>query len=153
DCLFLGCMIAISSTTIIVKALDELGLKTRQFAESVVGILVFEDLVAVLMLVALSSVAIEASLGFRELAMAAVKLVFVISIWVLVGLFVVPRFVRSVGRHGNDEMLTVVSLGLCLSLVAVSAALNYSVALGAFIMGSILSESAESQRIERLVKP
>lgn len=153
DSLFLGCMIAISSTTIIVKALDELGLKTRQFAESIVGILIFEDMVAVLMLVALSSVAIEASLGVRELALAGVKLVFVVSIWVLVGLFVVPRFVRSVGRHGNDEMLTVVSLGLCLSLVAISASFNYSVALGAFIMGSILSESAESHRIEQLVKP
>jgi CPA2 family monovalent cation:H+ antiporter-2 len=153
DSVFLGCMIAISSTTIIVKTLDELGLKSRQFAETVFGILVVEDLVAILILVVLSSFAIGSSFGGVELVLATIKLAFVVGIWVLVGLFVVPRLVRWVGKFGNDEMLTVMALGLCLSLVAVSAALNYSVALGSFIMGSILAESTESHRIERLVKP
>jgi CPA2 family monovalent cation:H+ antiporter-2 len=153
DSIFLGCMIAISSTTIIVKTLDELGLKARQFAETVLGILIVEDLVAILILVALSSFALSSSLSGLELAAAAAQLAFVVGVWVIIGLFAVPRFVRSVGRHGNDEMLTVVSLGLCLSLVAISASLNYSVALGAFTMGSILAESGESHRIEQLVKP
>lgn len=153
DSLFLGCMLAISSTTIIVKTVEELGMKSRRFVEGVFGILIIEDLAAILILVALSSVAIKHSFGGWELAQTAGKLAFVVAVWVLVGLFVVPRFIRSVGRHGNDEMLVVVSLGLCLSLVAISASLNYSVALGAFIMGSILAESTESRRIEHLVRP
>ena len=151
--IFLGCMVGISSTTIIVKTLDELGLKGRGFAQTIFGILIFEDLVAITMLVGLSSFVIKSSLGGLELLITIGKLGFVMGIWVLVGMFFVPRFVKSVGRHGNDEMLTVVSLGLCLTLVAIAAALNYSVALGAFIMGSILAESPESHRIEQLVKP
>lgn len=153
DAVFLGCMIAISSTTIIIKALEELGLKTRKFAELVFGILIVEDLAAILMLVALTNIATTSQVGGVELLLAGGKLAIVVGVWFLVGIFVVPRFVRSVSHHGNDEMLTVVAIGLCLALVGLAAYFHYSAALGAFIMGSILAESAEAKRIEHLVQP
>ncbi len=153
DAVFLGCMIAISSTTIIIKALEELKLNSKKFAELVYGILIVEDLTAILMLVALTNVATTSQLGGLELLLAGGKLGIVVGIWFVVGMFVVPRFVRSVSKHGNDEMLTVVAIGLCLALVALAARFHYSVALGAFIMGSILAESAEVKRIEHLVQP
>jgi CPA2 family monovalent cation:H+ antiporter-2 len=153
DGVFLGCMIAISSTTIIIKAFEELGLKTKRFAELVFGILIVEDLVAILMLVALTNIAKTSEIGGVELLLAGGKLAIVVGAWFLVGMFAVPRFVRSVVKHGNDEMLTVVAIGLCLALVAVAAYFQYSVALGAFIMGSILAESSEVKRIETLVQP
>jgi CPA2 family monovalent cation:H+ antiporter-2 len=153
DAIFLGCMISISSTTIIIKALEELGLKTKKFAELVFGILIVEDLAAILMLVALTNIATTSQIGGIELLLAGGKLAIVVGAWFLVGMFVVPRFIRSVSRHGNDEMLVVVALSLCLALVALAAFFHYSVALGAFIMGSILAESSESKRIEHLVQP
>lgn len=153
DAIFLGCMISISSTTIIIKALEELGLKTKKFAELVFGILIVEDLAAILMLVALNNIATTSHVGGVELLLAGGKLAVVVGAWFLVGMFLVPRFVKSVAKHGNDEMLTVVSAGLCLALVALAAFFHYSVALGAFIMGSILAETAEAKRIEHLVQP
>lgn len=153
DAVFLGCMIAISSTTIIIKAFEELGLKSKKFAEVVFGILIVEDLAAILMLVALTNIATTSQVGGMELLLAGGNLLLVIGVWFLVGMFLVPRFINSVSRHGNDEMLTVVAIGLCLALAAVAAFFHYSVALGAFIMGSILAESAEAKRIEHLVLP
>lgn len=150
---FVACMLAISSTTVIVKALDELGLGDKQFASHVLGILIVEDLAAILILVALSSVYSSADSGLFQLLIGGVKLVFIIGSWLLVGMFVVPRFVGSVSRYGNNELLTLVSLGLCLALVSLSAYLEYSVALGAFIMGSILAETSESGRIENIMAP
>lgn len=153
DAIFLGCMISISSTTIIIKALDELGLKTKKFAELVFGVLIVEDLAAILMLVALTNIATTSQIGGIDLILAGVKLAIVVGAWFLVGMFLVPRFVKSVSHHGNDEMLTVVAISLCLALVALAASFHYSVALGAFIMGSILAESSEVERIEHLVMP
>lgn len=153
DAVFVGCMIAISSTTIIIKALSELNLAKKKFAELVYGILIVEDLAAILMLVALTNVATTSRVGGVELLMAGLKLAVVVGAWFLVGMFIVPRFVKSVSRHGNDEMLTVVAVGLCLLLVDLAAHFHYSVALGSFIMGSILAESTEAKRIEHLVQP
>ncbi len=153
DAVFLGAMIAISSTTIIIKALEELGLKSKKFSELVFGILIVEDLAAILMLVALTNIVTTSQFGGMQLLFAGGKLAVVVGIWFLVGMFVVPRFVRSVSRHGNDEMLTVVAIGLCLALVALAAYFHYSVALGAFIMGSVIAESVEAKRIEHLVQP
>jgi len=153
DAIFLGCMIAISSTTIIIKAFEELGLKSKKFAELVFGILIVEDLAAIVMLVALTNIATTSQVGGIDLLFAGGKLAIVVGAWFLVGMFLVPRFVKSVSRYGNDEMLTVVSISLCLALVAVAAYFHYSVALGAFIMGSILAESTEAKRIEHLVQP
>ncbi len=153
DAVFLGCMIAISSTTIIMKAFEESNLKSKRFAELVFGILIVEDLAAVLMLVALASIATTSEIGGVQLLMAGVKLAIVVGAWFLVGMFLVPRLVSQVGRYGNDEMLTIVATGFCLALVALAAYFHYSAALGAFIMGSILAESREAKRIERLVHP
>lgn len=150
---YFGCMISISSTTIIIKAFEELGLKTKLFAQMVFGILIVEDLVAILILVALSSIAESSSLGGLDLIKAAAKLGFVVGAWFLVGMFIVPRFVKMVRKYGDNEMITVLSIGLCLGLVTLSAYYHYSVALGAFIMGSILSETSEAKRIEHLISP
>ncbi len=153
DSVFLGCMIGISSTTIIIKTLDELGLKSKKFAELVFGILIVEDLAAILMLVALTNIARTSEIGGVELLLAGGKLLLMVGLWFVVGMFMVPRGVRLFSRHGNDELLTVMAVSLCLALVAFAAYFQYSVALGAFIMGSIIAESSEARRIEHLVAP
>ncbi|MBM4251969.1 MAG: hypothetical protein FJ146_08360 [Deltaproteobacteria bacterium] len=150
---FVGCALSISSTTIILKIFDEAELKTRRFAEVVVGILVVEDLAVVLMLMALTNLATSAAINGIALLLAGLKLGLVVGTWLLVGWFVVPRAMRVVARRGTNELLIVSSLGLCLALAVLSAQFNYSVALGAFIMGSILAESREVERIETLVAP
>lgn len=151
--IFFGCMISISSTTVIIKAFGELGVSRKRFSENVYGILIIEDLAAIFILVALSSFVSQDALSTADLLIAAGKLFLVIGGWFLIGMFVVPRVVGSISKHGNNELLTIISLGLCLGLVTVSALFNYSVALGAFIMGSILAETPESQRIEKLMEP
>ncbi|MFW7378728.1 MAG: cation:proton antiporter [Oligoflexus sp.] len=150
---FLGCMIAISSTTIIIKALEELHLKTRRFAELVFGILIVEDLAAIVMLVALSSIATKASLSGMDLLGVGGKMLLIVGSWLVIGMFIVPRFIHAVSKRGNNEMMIIVSLGLCLALVSLSAYFHFSVALGAFIMGSILAETNQAQRIEELINP
>lgn len=152
-CLFLGSMVAVSSTTIIIKTFEELGLKTRRFAQSIFGILIVEDLAAILLLVALSSVVTRVELNGLDIFIAAGKFALVVGAWFVIGMFIVPRFVKSVGKYGNDEMLTILSVGLCLILVVVSAYFHYSAALGAFMMGSILAETVEAERIEHLIRP
>ncbi len=153
DSLFLGSAISISSTTIIIKALEELKLKNRRFSEFVFGILIIEDLAAILILVLLSGIAIRGSFEPLDIVIVLAKLVLVVSSWAIIGYFVVPRFVKAVGSLGSDEMLVILSLGLCLMLVSIAARFEYSSALGAFIMGSILAETREAHRIEHLVKP
>lgn len=146
DSLFLGSMLSISSTTIIIKALDDLKLKTHRFAELIFAILIVEDLIAILLLVALSTGATGGGFSALTLLGSALKLVLVVGGWFLAGYFVVPRFMKHVG--GNDELLIILSLGLCLTLVVFANHFNYSTALGAFIMGSILAETPLLHRIE-----
>ena len=153
DSIFLGCMIAISSTTIIIKAFEELGLKKKRFAELVFGILIVEDLAAILMIVALTNISLTSSFNGIELLIAGGKMAVVVGAWFLIGIFLVPRLVKKVGQQNNSEMLVVVAIALCLGLVALASYFNYSVALGAFIMGSIIAESPEAKRIEHLVEP
>jgi CPA2 family monovalent cation:H+ antiporter-2 len=141
-------MLSISSTTIIIKALDELKLKKHRFAELIFAVLIVEDLFAILLLVALGTIAVSQSIPAIALLVAALKLVLVVGGWFLTGYFVVPRFLRYVGRIGNDEMLTILSLGLCLALVVFANHFHYSTALGAFIMGSIIAESPVLSRVE-----
>jgi CPA2 family monovalent cation:H+ antiporter-2 len=157
DPLFLGAMVSVSSTTIIVKAFDELKLKTRRFAESVFGILVVEDLAAIVMLVVLNTIATDSRMdGTRLLTLVPIfvaELILVIGGWFTIGVFIVPRFVRRVGQSQNEEILTLLAVGLCLILAVVAAQFHYSMALGAFIMGSIISETREADRIRSLVHP
>lgn len=153
DCIFLGAMMAISSTTIIVKALDEMGLKTRRFSEMIFAVLIVEDLLAVLIMVGLSTFSNTQEFSGLSILASAGQLVMVVGAWFVAGYFLVPRFVGIVGKSGNEEMLTIVSVGLCLCLVVFASYLGYSSALGAFIMGSILAESSESFRIQERLEP
>jgi CPA2 family monovalent cation:H+ antiporter-2 len=153
DGVYLGCMLAISSTTIIIKALEEFKLKSKKFAEIVVGILIVEDLAAILILVFLGGLSSAQGVTAGDLLQTLFELGFVVGLWVLLGYFLVPRLVTAIGRMGSDEMLVILSLGLCLILVTLAAWLHYSVALGAFLMGSILAETKELHRIERLTRP
>ncbi len=153
DSIFLGAMLAISSTTIIIKALDELKLKSAQFAQTIFGILIVEDLLAILLLVGLTTLATSESVSGLTLASAALKLVLVVGSWFIAGYLVVPRFLKYVGRVGNNEMMTLVALGLCLCLVVVATKFHYSAALGAFIMGSIIAESPALHLIENRIEP
>lgn len=153
DSLFLGAALAISSTTIIIKAIDELGLLKKRFAEIIFGVLVVEDLLAILLLVALSTVVLTKNIFSVEMVWAAGKLILVVGSWFILGYFLIPTLLRKIMQYASEETITIVSVGLCLFLVSVAAHFHYSTALGAFIMGSILAETPLVHRIERLIKP
>lgn len=153
DRLFLGAAVAISSTTIIVKAINELNLKHKRFAEIIFGVLIVEDLLAILLLVGLSTTVAANSIFSPEILLAAVKLVLVVGSWFLAGYFLVPPFFRKLAPYISQETLTVASIGFCLFLVVVANYFHYSTALGAFIMGSILAETVLVHRIEKVIVP
>lgn len=153
DCIFLGGIIAISSTTIIIKAFEELGLKTKKFAGTVFGILVIEDLVAVLLLVLLSTVAVSQNFSGSEMLFSILKLAFFLILWFVSGIYILPTFLKRVRKFLNEETVLVLSLGLCLIMVFLASKAGFSSALGAFIMGSILADTTENERIIELVKP
>lgn len=148
--LFLGGMLSMSSTTIIIKALNDLGLQQKKFASLVFAVLIVEDLFAVLMMVILSSIAINNSVEGSEMLMSVGKLVFFLCIWFLVGVFVLPSFLNKCRRYLNDESLLIVSMGLCLGMAVFSVLCGFSLALGAFVMGSILAGTSYAERIEHV---
>jgi monovalent cation:H+ antiporter-2, CPA2 family len=152
DSLFLGGIIAISSTTIIFRAFDELNLKPKKFAGLVIGVLVIEDLVAVLLMVLLSTVAATNSIQGEAVIETILKLVFFLVLWFVSGIFLLPSFLKRAGRLMNDETLLIVSLGLCLGMVLLASSVGFSAALGAFIMGSLLAETTQAERIEHIFK-
>ena len=153
DALFLGGMISMSSTTIIYKAFEDLGLAKKKFASLVMSILILEDILAVVLMVVLSTVSVSANFEGGELVRSILKLVFFLVLWLLVGIYLIPLFLRKTRKLMNDETLLVVSLGLCFMMVVIAAKTGFSSAFGAFIMGSILAETLEAEHIERLVKP
>jgi monovalent cation:H+ antiporter-2, CPA2 family len=153
DSLFLGAALSISSTTIIIKAIDELGLKAKRFSELIFGILIIEDLLAVLLLVALSTVVITQNVFSLDMLLATTKLFLVVGGWFLAGYFFVPPIFRLIASHLSEETLTIISIALCLFLVCIAVYFNYTAALGAFIMGSILGETILVHRIVSLVTP
>lgn len=152
DSLFLGGIISISSTTIIYRALDEMGLKTRQFTRLVFGVLVIEDLMAVLLMVLLTTFSVSRTLQGTEMLYSVARLVFFLAIWFFSGIFIIPSLFKLIAKYVNNEMLLVISLALCLLMVVLADTAGFSAALGAFVMGSILSETLHSERIEKLVK-
>jgi len=153
DALFLGGMISMSSTTIIYKAFEDLGLAKKQFAGLVMSILILEDILAVVLMVVLSTVAVSNNFEGRELIFSVGKLVFFLILWILVGIYLIPLLLRKAKKLMNDETLLVVALGLCFGMVVLAAKTGFSAAFGAFIMGSILAETIEAEHIEHLVKP
>ena len=148
--LFLGGMLSMSSTTIIIKAFNDLGLKQQKFAGLVFAVLIVEDLFAVLMMVILSSIAINNSVEGAELLMSIAKLVFFLVIWFMVGVYALPSALGAVRRFLNSETLLIVSMGLCLGMAVFSVFCGFSLALGAFVMGSILAGTSYAERIERV---
>lgn len=151
--LFLGGMLSMSSTTIIIKAFNDMGLRQRKFASLVLAVLIVEDLFAVLMMVLLSSIAINNSVEGSELLYSVGKLMFFLIIWFLVGVYVLPSLLWSLRRFLNSETLLVVAMGLCLGMAVFSVYCGFSLALGAFVMGSILAGTSFAERIEHVVTP
>jgi CPA2 family monovalent cation:H+ antiporter-2 len=151
--LFLGAALSISSTTIIVKAISELGVKNEKFAQLVFGTLIVEDLIAILLLVGLSTLVATRNVFSPDMVSAGIHLILVIGGWFLTGYFLVPTLFLKITNYINEETLTIISVALCLSLVCFAAKFNYSPALGAFIMGSILAETTLIHRIEKLIQP
>ncbi len=151
--LFLGGMLSMSSTTIIIKAFTDMGLRQKKFASLVLAVLIVEDLFAVLMMVLLSSIAINNSVEGSELLYSVGKLVFFLIIWFLVGVYVLPSLLNRIRRFLNSETLLVVSMGLCLGMAVFSVYCGFSLALGAFVMGSILAGTSYAERIEHVVTP
>ena len=153
DCIFLGGMLAMSSTTIIYKAFDDLGLRQQQFAGLVMSVLILEDILAIVMMVMLSAIASGNNPDSSQMLGSVIKIGFFLVLWLVVGIFAVPLFLRSVRRLINAEVLLIVSLGLCCAMAVFSTSVGFSSAFGAFIMGSILAETIEAERIEKLVEP
>ena len=151
--LFLGGMLCMSSTTIVFKALDDLGLRQQKFANICFGILVVEDLFAVVLMVLLASLAVNQSFDGSEMAWEVGKLAAYLLFWFAAGLFLIPTLLRVCKQHLNDETLTIVALGLCLGMVLLAEGAGFSSALGAFVMGSILAETVEAEKIEHLLSP
>ncbi|WEK34010.1 MAG: cation:proton antiporter [Candidatus Pseudobacter hemicellulosilyticus] len=153
DSLFLGGILSISSTTIILRAFEELNVKTQRFAHLVFGVLIVEDLVAIVLLVLLSTLSLSQEFAGQEMLLSVGKLLFFLVIWFVSGIFLLPSFLKKAKKLMNEETLLVVSLALCLLMVWFADKVGFSPALGAFIMGSILAETTQAEKIEHLVKP
>ncbi|MBP3253240.1 MAG: cation:proton antiporter [Bacteroidales bacterium] len=153
DSLLLGAMLIMSSTAIIVKTFNDLGMTKQKFAGIVFGILVFEDLFAIIIMVLISTFAASKQFEGTQLAMVIIKLLFFMILWVVAGIFLIPTLLKKVRNHLNDETLLLVSIGLCLMMVVLATQSGFSSALGAFVMGSILSETVERERIEHIIAP
>lgn len=153
DCIFLGAMLSMSSTTIIAKAFEDLKMKGEKFTGSVIGVLVVEDLAAILMMVILSTLAVSTTLNGSELLYSVIKLVFFLLVWYVGGVFIIPTILKWTRKFMSEETLTVFAVGLCFSMVWLANKVGFSSALGAFIMGSILAETLEAEMIHKLTTP
>ena len=153
ESVFLGGLLSMSSTMVVLKSYDEMGLKGKPWAGMVFGTLVVEDLIAILLMVLLSTMAVSNRFAGGEMLFNLTKLAFFLILWFLVGIYVIPTVLKRARRFLNDEILLIVSIGLCFGMVALAETVGFSSALGAFVMGSILAETVESEHIERLVAP
>ncbi len=151
--LFLAAMLCMSSTTIVMKAVDEAGLGKARFVKGATGILILEDIVAVVLLVLLSSIAVSNNFDGEELLKKVGVLAVTLVVWFVVGILIIPTFLRWVRPHLNDETLIILALGLCLGMVLTAEEAGFSSALGAFVMGMVLAETLEAHRIEKLMAP
>ena len=152
ESIFLGGMLAMSSTTIIIKAFEDLNLRNQKFTNIVFGTLIVEDILGILMMVMLSTIAISQSVSGGEMGLSLLKLGFFLILCFLIGIYVLPTFFRKYHKSINNETLLVISIGLCFGLVALATHWGFSAALGAFLMGSILAETIEGEHIEHLTK-
>ncbi len=152
DAIFLGGILSVSSTTIIIRAFEELNVKHKKFAGLVFGVLIVEDLVAILLLVLLSTLAVSQQFSGTEMLVSVLKLVFFLTLWFLGGIFLIPTFLKRTRSLMTDETMLIVSIALCIAMVILAVQVGFSPALGAFIMGSILAETTQAERIEHLTK-
>ncbi|WP_442787295.1 cation:proton antiporter domain-containing protein [Flavobacterium suncheonense] len=153
DSIFLGAILSMSSTTIILRAFDELNVKGRKFAGIVFGALIVEDIVAILLMVLLSTIAVSQQFSGTELFDSVLKLVFFLILWFIGGIFFIPTLLKKAKNLLTQETLLICSLALCLMMVILATEVGFSPALGAFIMGSIIAETTQAERIEHLIKP
>ena len=153
DCIFLAGMLAMSSTTIIYKAFDDMGLRQQHFASLVMSVLILEDVLAIVMMVMLSAVAKGNSPDGEEMIGSVLRIGFFLILWFVVGISLIPMFLRSVRKLISEETLLVVSLGLCCLMAVISTQVGFSSAFGAFVMGSILAETVEAEKIIKVVEP
>lgn len=151
ESIFLGGLLSMSSTTVIIKAYDDLGLKKKPYATLIFGTLVVEDLIAVVLMVLLSTLAVSSQFSGGEMLLSLARLAFFLILWFLIGLYVIPILLKRARKYLNDEILLIISIGLCFGMVALASYAGFSSALGAFVMGSILAETVESERIEGLL--
>lgn len=153
DSLFLGGMLASSSTTIIIRAFDELGVKTKRYARVVFGVLVVEDIVVILLMVLLSTIAVTKQFEGTEIIFTVTKLLFFLSLWFIAGIFLLPTLLKKAKSLLDEETLLILSIGLCLGMVVLATRVGFSAELGAFIMGSIIAETTSAEKVEHLTKP
>lgn len=153
DCIFLGGMLAMSSTTIIYKAFDDMGLRQQKFAGTVMSVLILEDILAIVMMVMLSAIASGNNPDGEQMVGSVIKIAFFLVLWFIVGIFAIPLFLRSVRRLINNETLLIIALGLCCAMSVLSTQVGFSSAFGAFVMGSILAETIEAEKITKVVEP
>ena len=153
DCIFLGGILAMSSTTIIYKAFDDMGLRQQKFAGMVMSVLILEDILAIVMMVMLSAIAGGNNPDGEQMIGSVIKIAFFLVLWFIVGIFAIPLFLRSVRKLINNETLLIVALGLCCGMAVLSTKVGFSSAFGAFVMGSILAETIEAEKIIKLVEP
>jgi CPA2 family monovalent cation:H+ antiporter-2 len=153
DCIYLGGMLAMSSTTIIFKAFDDMGLRQKRFAGLVLSVLIIEDILAIVLMVMLSTLAVSKEFEGSQMLMSILKLAFFLVLWFVVGIYLIPLFLRKVKSLMSNETLLITALALCFGMVVIASAVGFSAAFGAFIMGSILAETVEREQIEHLVSP
>jgi len=153
DSLFLGGMLASSSTTIILRAFDEMGIKGKKFAGIVFGVLIVEDIVVILLMVLLSTLAATREFEGTGILMTVLKLLFFLALWFIAGIFLLPTFLRAAKKLLDEETLLILSLGLCLGMVVLATQVGFSAELGAFVMGSIIAETTSAEKVEHLIKP
>lgn len=153
NCVFLGGMLAMSSTTIIYKAFDDLGLRQQNFASLVMSVLILEDMLAIVLMVMLSAIARGDSPDGTQMLDSVISIGFFLVLWFVVGLFIIPTSLRKMRPLMNSETLLIVALGLCCFMAVLSTKVGFSSAFGAFVMGSILAETVEAEKIEKLIEP
>ena len=153
DCIYLGGMLAMSSTTIIFKAFDDMGLRKKRFASLVLSVLIIEDILAIVLMVMLSTLAVSKEFEGAQMLRSILQLVFFLILWFSVGIYLIPLFLKKAKPLMNDETLLITALALCFGMVVFASAVGFSAAFGAFVMGSILAETVEAKQIEHLVAP
>ncbi len=153
DCVFLGGMLSMSSTMIILKAYEEYNLKKEKFAQLVMGTLVIEDIAGIFMLIILSTISVGKGIAGIELASEIGFLLVLLIVWLVVGIYLIPTFLKKIDNLLNEEMLLIISLAICLVMVAIANLIGFSSALGAFMAGSILAGTSKGEVVEHLIKP